>query len=256
MPKVKYRLILDTSPRTAFENMAIDEAVLMKRKEIGIDTLRLYTWRPSAVSIGYFQGVDQVLDLDAVQKNSVDYIRRISGGGAVFHADGGEITYSIVVDESDPLLPKKVVDSYPVLSDGLIRGLRFLGLAPLFAGINDIIVNGKKISGNAQTRRHGGVLQHGTLLKSVNPELMFTLLKVSDEKMRDKAIQSFHERVTSLEHEGVTASEQEIMEALALGFAQALDASFIRTTFSSGELRLARELREEKYETPEWNHKK
>ena len=62
MSKVKYRLILD-SPHTAFENMAIDEAILMKRREIGIDTLRLYTWRPSAVSIGYFQGVQQVLGI-------------------------------------------------------------------------------------------------------------------------------------------------------------------------------------------------
>ena len=255
MSKVKYRLILD-SPHTAFENMAIDEAILMKRREIGIDTLRLYTWRPSAVSIGYFQGIQQVLDLDAVKENRVDYIRRISGGGAVFHADGGEITYSIVTLEDNPLLPKKVVDSYPILSAGLIKGLRFLGLEPQFAGINDIIVNKKKISGNAQTRRHGGVLQHGTLLKNVNPELMFTLLKVSDEKMRDKAIKSFHERVTSLEHEGVTLSEQELMEALALGFSHALGASFLRTTLSAGELKLARKLREEKYETPEWNHKK
>ena len=255
MSKTKYRLIIDR-PRTAFENMAIDEAMLMKRKEIGIDTLRLYSWRPSAVSIGYFQAVDQVLDLDAVRRYRVDYIRRISGGGAVFHADGGEVTYSIVTLADNPILPQKVVDSYPVLSEGLIRGLRFTGLAPSFAGINDIMVNGKKISGNAQTRRHGGVLQHGTLLKSVDPELMFSLLKVSDEKMRDKAIQNFQERVTSMELEGVTASEKEIMESLVMGFGHALDASFIRTTLSAGERQLAGKLREEKYVTEEWNHRK
>ncbi len=251
----KIRLLVD-SPRTAFENMAIDEAILMTREEIGLDTLRLYSWAPPAVSIGYFQGLEQVLDLQAVSDYRVNYIRRISGGGAVFHDQGGEITYSIVVKDDDPLLPKKVVDSYPILCDGLIRALRFLGLNPEFAGINDIIVGGKKISGNAQTRKYGGVLQHGTLLWKVNPRLMFTLLKVSDEKMRDKAIQNFRERVTSLEGEGVEATEKELMESLTLGFSHALKAKFIRTTLSSGEIKLARKLREEKYSTKAWNHKR
>lgn len=255
MSERKMRLIIDR-PRTAFENMAIDEAILMKREEIGLDTLRLYSWRPSAVSIGYFQGVDQVLDLEAVKRHNVDYIRRISGGGAVFHADEGEITYSIVLRQDDPILPPKVVDSYPALCDGLIRGLRFLGLDPQFTGINDIVTNGKKISGNAQTRRHGGVLQHGTLLRTVDPELMFTLLKVSDEKMRDKAIKVFNQRVTSLEQQSANPEWKELVKHLVLGFKQALNADFVETTVSPEEMELADKVKKEKYQTREWNHRK
>lgn len=255
MEKTKYRLIID-KPRSAAENMAIDEAILMKRSEIGLNTLRLYSWRPSAVSIGYFQSIERVLDIEKSRELGVDYVRRISGGGAVFHDHGGEITYSIVVDQDSPILPKRVVDSYPVLCDGVIRALTCVGLQPKFSGINDIVVNGKKISGNAQTRRYGGVLQHGTILRKVRPDFMFSLLKITDEKMRDKAIKNFHERVTSLEKEGILISERDLVDALILGFSQALNVRFVKTTLSKEERLLAEKLKEEKYVSKEWNHKK
>ena len=124
--------------------------------------------------------------------------------------------------------------------------LRRLGLEATFAPINDIAVNGRKISGNAQTRRFGGVLQHGTVLCDVNPALMFTLLKVPDAKLRDKLLQTVAERVTSIRREVGAVDPQAVIEALCAGFAAALDAEFIPGVLTEQEAQLAQQIKEER----------
>ena len=79
-------------------NMAIDEAIMIARsKNIVPYTLRLYSWKPSAVSIGIFQNVEDEINLDYVNKSSIEVIRRITGGGSVYHDEFGEVTYSIIL---------------------------------------------------------------------------------------------------------------------------------------------------------------
>jgi len=256
MAQQEWRLLL-TGDMRAFDNMALDEAIL-RCVAAGTSpaTLRFYGWNPSAVSIGYFQGIEQEADLDVCREKGVDVIRRLTGGGAVFHAHDGEITYSLAVKDDYPGIPKKVLDSYTLLCGGLIAGFRRLGLDAEFEPINDILVKGKKISGNAQTRRFGGILQHSTLLCDVNPPLMFSLLKVPNEKIRDKLIQGVAERVTSIRREVGTVDKDAVIQAMVAGFTEILDIHLSPGTASAAEWALAGRIKEERYANPTWNFKR
>lgn len=253
--------LLRHGARSAYENMAIDEAIL--RCVTGWDTsgsspctLRFYRWEPSAVSIGYFQGMEQEVNLVACAERGVDIIRRLTGGGAVYHDYEGEITYSITLPDNYPGIPRKVLDSYKLLCGGLVEGLRALGLPAEFKPINDIAVNGRKISGNAQTRRFAGILQHGTLLCQVDPHLMFTLLKVPNEKIRDKLIAGVEERVTSIQREMGEVDRERVTEAMVDGFAKVLDIELVPGKLTEEELTLAEQLRKERYESDAWTFKR
>jgi lipoate-protein ligase A len=257
---VRWRLIVQgASP--AYDNMAIDEAILRhvagwETERRSPPTLRFYTWDPSAVSIGYFQGIEQEVDLATCKAEGVEVIRRLTGGGAVFHDRDGEITYSLAISNDYPGVPSKVLDSYGILCEGLVLGFKSLGLSAEFKPINDILVDGKKISGNAQTRRFGGILQHGTLLRDVNPELMFSLLKVPNEKIRDKLIENVESRVTSISQEFESITDDEVIEAMIHGFENALDIELVPGTLSRRERELAERIKAERYETDEWNFKR
>jgi lipoate-protein ligase A len=166
------------------------------------------------------------------------------------------VTYSLIIKENYAGIPKKVLDSYAVLCGGLIAGFEILGLDAMFKPINDIIVGQKKISGNAQTRRFGGILQHGTLLCDVNPQRMFSLLKVPDEKIRDKLIQGVEERVTAIRRELGGVDNATVIQAMITGFARILDINLVKGTLTDEELAVASQLGAEKYETETWNYKR
>jgi len=249
--------LLDTGVHDAFYNMALDEATAVARsRNLVPNTIRFYRWKPSAVSIGYFQSMEDEVDISACESKGVDYVRRITGGGAVYHDYEGELTYSIIIDEGHRLVPKDILNSYEVLCSGLIHGLNLLGVQAEFKPINDIIVGGRKISGNAQTRRMGVVHQHGTILREVDPALMFSLLKVPSEKIRDKLIQSVKERVTSVDlHLGREVSFEELKNVLNEGFEKTLNIKLARGKITDHEKRLTAKLRE-KYSSKEWNFKR
>lgn len=251
-----WRLLLHGA-RSAFDNMATDEAILRcVAAGDSPSTLRFYTWDPSAVSIGYFQGLEQEVDLEACRREGVDVIRRLTGGGAVFHDRDGEITYSLTLKASTPGIPQNVLEAYGVLCRGLVLGLQALGLEASFAPINDILINGRKISGNAQTRRFGGILQHGTILCDVNPALMFSLLRVPDVKMRDKLIQAVEQRVTSIRRELGEVNHAAVVEALSAGFAAALALDLTPGALSEQELELAEQIKVERYAQHDWLFKR
>jgi len=238
-----------------YMNMAIDEAIL-RRKSAGLapNTLRFYRWKPSAVSIGYFQTVEQEVNLNYCRRRGVDVVRRNTGGGAVFHDYDGELTYSLIVSRGEKRIPNDISESYKIICGGIVVGLDRLGVGAEFKPINDIVVDGRKISGNAQTRRRGVVLQHGTVLLKVDVGTMFRALKISGEKISDKAIKSVEERVTSLSRElERDVSFDELFEALKYGFEKALGVEFLEAKLDDDELKLAADLREGKYKTDWWN---
>ncbi|VVB98492.1 Lipoate-protein ligase A subunit 1 [uncultured archaeon] len=241
--------LVELEQHDAFTNMAIDEAV-SEAVAAGISppTLRFYTWKPSAVSIGYFQSLADEVDLAACEAAGVDWVRRRTGGGAVYHDELGEITYSIIAPERD--FPKGIIDSYRVICGWIIRGLAGIGLQAEFKPINDIVVGGKKISGNAQTRRGGVLLQHGTILHDVDVRRMFSLLRVGADKLSDKAIASAEERVTSVTRQ-CGASRDELYGALKAAFVSGKDCEPGRWTHA--ELARAKELATSRYRTKEWN---
>lgn len=239
----------------AFTAMAIDEAIL-RLNAIGKspNSIRFWRWQPSAVSIGYFQSVEREVDLNAAKRYGVDVVRRITGGGAVYHDYDGELTYSVVCRQDD--VPADIIESYRMICDGLVRGFRRLGLKAEFKPVNDVQVNGKKISGSAQTRQWGSVLQHGTILISPDVRRMFELLKVSPEKISDKFIASVYERVTTIERElGQKPTFEEVRDAMSSGFAETFDVELVEGELSREELELTAQLRP-KYASEEWLRKR
>ncbi len=260
----------------AFMAMAIDEALLrLNAKDKSPNTIRFWRWRPSAISIGYFQSAEDEVDLERAKSYGVDVVRRITGGGAVFHDYNGEITYSIVCRQDD--VPNDILKSYGFICNGLVNGFKRLGLrarpaladpfcsaitdikrvgAGRFKPINDVQVNGKRISGSAQTRRWGSVLQHGTVLISPDMRRMFELLKVESKKISDEFIASVFERVTTVERElGQKPSFEKVREAMSRGFEKSLDVKLYEGEFMGEELELAAELKS-KYASDEWLRKR
>lgn len=245
--------LIDMRIEDAATQMAIDEAIAMARLEEDTpDTIRLYRWKPSAVSVGYFQSLEKEVNLDACEKYGVDVIRRITGGGAVYHDYGGEITYSLVAPESHPRIPRDILASYKLICGAIVAGLKNLGIGAEFKPVNDILAGGKKISGNAQTRRHGVVLQHGTVLVDSDLERMFQVLRVSDVKISDKLIQAVEERVTNIRrYLGRRVKFDEARDALVRGFEETLNIELKPGELTSREEDFVGRLRE-KYRSQEW----
>lgn len=239
----------------AFMSMAIDEALLKLNAEgKALNTVRFWRWSPSAVSLGCFQSVEREVDLGVAKKYGVDVVRRITGGGAVFHDHDGELTYSVVCRQGD--VPDEIIESYKLICGSLVRGFERLGLQAEFKPVNDVLANGKKISGSAQTRQWGSVLQHGTILISPNVRQMFELLRVSPEKISDKFIASVYERVTTVERElGRKPTFDEVRAAMVDGFADALGAEFVEDNLMQEELGLAEQIKP-KYASNEWLRKR
>lgn len=244
---------LDLRVADAYTNMAVDEALSYARGEgKAPNTLRFYRWNPSAVTLGYFQSVEDEVDLEACKKFGIDVNRRISGGGAVLNSSYGEITYSIVAPEDEPRISTDVTESYRYLCHGIVEGLALLGIEAQFKPINDIIVGGRKISGNAQIRRYGAVLHHGTILVDFNAREMFSVLKISEEKISDKMIEQAEERVTTIRRElGRDASFGEVRAAMEEGFGKALGVKLLPGELSEHERELVDKFRE-KYASREW----
>jgi lipoyltransferase/lipoate-protein ligase len=250
--KETWRLI-DMRIEDAPTQMATDEAIAMNRLEEGTpNTIRLYRWNPSAVSIGYFQSIEKEVNLPACEKYGVDVIRRITGGGAVYHDYNGEITYSLVAPETDPKMPKDILASYEFICGAIANGLATLGVDAEFKPVNDIVAGGKKISGNAQTRRHGVVLQHGTVLVDTDIRRMFQVLRVSDAKISDKLIKAVEDRVTNIRrYLGRQVGFDEVRTALIEGFEDTLDIALEPGELTDAENRLVKRLHE-KYSSREW----
>jgi len=253
--KEKWRMLL-TENNSAYTNMAIDRAVMITNKEKKVPpTVRFYTWAPPAISIGYFQSLEEEIDLTICKKLGIDYVRRITGGGAVFHDK--ELTYSIVIPESRPEIPKKIIDSYGRICGAIIKGLSNLGIESQYAPINDIISNGKKISGNAQTRKERTVLQHGTVLMDVDVDKMFSVLKVPNEKIKDKLIKDVKQRVTSVKNilnEDITFLKA--ADAMKLGFENEFDIELVKEKLTDEEIKLTEKFEKQIFSSKDWNHKR
>lgn len=248
---------LDLEEADGYWNMAVDEAIARARGEgRSPNTLRFYMWRPSAVIIGFFQSVEEEVDQEECRRHGIDIVRRMSGGGAVLNSSGGVFTYTIVLGDDDPRVAGDIVDSYRILCGGLLEGLSILGLKGEFKPINDIVVGGRKISGNAQVRKYGAVLHHGTLLIDFDPHLMARVLRISEEKLRDKMLREAEERVTTIRRElGRDVSVGEVRDAMLEGFRRALKIEPAPGGLTRYEMDLAKELRR-KYSSPEWIYRR
>ncbi|MBI5389684.1 lipoate--protein ligase family protein [Candidatus Woesearchaeota archaeon] len=247
---MKWRFI-SFSENAAAMNMAIDESIMEHvRSGKSAPTIRFYSWQPSAITLGTFQCRGDEVDMEAVQHAGVDVVRRITGGGAVYHDRFGEITYSIIAPES--LIAKEILRSYEEICSCIVSALQSLGITAVFKPINDIIADMKKISGSAQTRRGGVLLQHGTILFDVDVDTMFSLLKVDKVKVSDKFVQSVKKVVTSVRQQNSLVSRDQLMDALMTAFLR--EKSWENGALSESELAGAKVLSLEKYSSEAWNN--
>lgn len=251
--------LLKLETYNAFMNMAIDEAILRARIENLVpNTLRFYRWKPSAVSIGRFQNIENEVQLDNCKKYGVSVVRRITGGGTVYHDVEDEITYSVVVRKSD-LNATDITSVYAKIYDGLTAAIKIVGLQADF-NVGDskhcpnITINGRKISGSAQSHKHRVVLQHGTFLVGVDLRKMFTFLRVPWAKTCTEVVSVAQRKITSIREElGRTVSITEVNEALINGFQKAFNMKLIDGELSTHERGLAEKLCKEEYATDDWN---
>lgn len=254
--------IIPLQTHDAFMNMALDEACSEGvAANTTAPTIRFYRWQPSAVSIGYFQSLKDEVAIQKCREAGIDVVRRRTGGGAVFHDYEGEITYSVIAPEK--LFPKGITESYHEICGWIIRSLQLLGIQSEFKPINDIVltpgavgadgenVGGKKISGNAQTRRNGVLQQHGTILYTVDVPKMFSLLKVGQEKIADKMIAAVEERVSALKLLKPELTMEKVYDALMKGFTQG--KNFTMGDWTQQEIARARELAQTRYSAKDWN---
>jgi lipoate-protein ligase A len=251
--------LLKLETYNAFMNMAIDEAIMKARIENHVqNTLRFYCWKPSAVSIGRFQNIEKEVQLDNCRKHGVDVVRRITGGGTVYHDVEDEITYSVVANKKDLEAPD-ITAVYAKIYAGLAEAVKILGLRADFDKGNvktcpNLTVKGKKISGSAQSHKKGVVLQHGTLLVDVDLQKMFTSLRVPWARTCMEVVGVAERKITSIKKElGRHVSVEEVKEALVKGFQKALNMKFVRGELTLYEKELSEKLSKEKYATDNWN---
>ncbi|MDR1992108.1 MAG: lipoate--protein ligase family protein [Nitrososphaerota archaeon] len=241
---------------TSAMNMAIDEAIFNARIADRVsNTLRFYCWQPSAVSVGRNQNLQNAVYLDTAQQLGVDVVRRISGGGAVYHAFECEVTYSVIAKISD-LGISDILDVYAKISGALSDALRLLGVSVDYnsgdaKNCPNLTVSGRKISGSSQIIRRGVVLQHGTVLVNVDLFQMFRLLKLKDVSCTHAADVA-KSKITSIQTElGHKISPHTVVNALAQGFKAILKIQLQEASLTVEENDVAVNL-QEKYRSKEW----
>ena len=183
---MRYIKNIETDP---YFNMAFDECCL---ESLHIDEPVFYLWqnRP-AVIIGLNQDVNTEVNLDFLQNNDIALARRVSGGGAVCH-DLGNLNYTIVGRSED------LERDYPEYAGWMMQALRKLGVPAELSGRNDILVDGKKVSGFAKRVWKNRLMVHGTLMYDVNLDILTQCLNPSATKLQSKGIASVRSRVTNL----------------------------------------------------------
>jgi lipoate-protein ligase A len=269
-PSAAWLLIVDGEADGA-TNMAVDEAILSAMIEgASPPTLRFFGWSPPCLSLGRNQPLADV-DRKACRAAGVDVVRRATGGRAILHTD--ELTYSVALLQTDPRATGDILTSYQYLSQGLLAGLRHLGVkaaqAAQAAGQRkvpagptavcfetpskyEITVGGRKLVGSAQWRARGGVLQHGTLPLCGDITRIVTYLTFSEAE-RGAQRQALRARATTLEEAlARTIPFAEASQAMAGGFTQALDVTLVPGAMTAHENALATELRRDRYAASAW----
>lgn len=244
--KIKQDNIIATSRNWRVSPKILNREVTVEEEPFAsadVAVLRIYGWRPAAVSIGYFQSMELEVQVDECRSRGIDFVRRLTGGGAVYHE--AEVTYSFITN----VFPRDILQSYNLICNPVIKALRKLGFDARFAPLNDIVIgNGIKVSGNAQTRRKKVILQHGTILLEVNVEKMFKILRVPSEKMKDKVIDDVKKRVS-----GIQRPFDEVVSALKSSFSEAFDCRLIADKLRPDEYSKVDLLIKEKYSLDSWN---
>ncbi|MGY4690260.1 lipoate--protein ligase family protein [Salibacterium sp. K-3] len=260
-------------------NMAMDEMLLQWHSEGNIPpVVRFYGWNPATLSIGYFQKVHKDINLEAVQQHGLGFVRRPTGGRGVLHDK--ELTYSVIVSEDHPEMPATVTEAYRVISEGILEGFRNLGLSADFSiprtkeeeealkhprsavcfdapSWYELVVEGRKIAGSAQTRQKGVILQHGSILLDLDEDKLFDLFQYPSERVRERMQKGFKKKAAAInELTDAPITMESVSKAFHEGFAEGLNVNWKPYILSTEEDAAVRKLAEEKYDTEAWNYRR
>ncbi|SDB83204.1 lipoate-protein ligase A [Shouchella lonarensis] len=260
-------------------NMALDEALLNWHSEGKIPpTIRFYGWNPPTLSIGYFQQLEKEIDMEAVRRHQLGFVRRPTGGRGVLHEH--ELTYSVIVSEAHPDMPQTVTEAYRVISEGLLEGFKKLGLDAYFAvpktadetaalknprssvcfdapSWYELVVEGRKVAGSAQTRQKGVILQHGSILLDIEEDKLFDLFRYPSERVRERLQKQFAKKavaINALRETPVTL--EEASKAFHYGFEKGLGIKLAPYTLTREEDAYVAQLAKTRYATAEWNERR
>jgi len=177
-----------TDPRI---NLAIEE-YLLKNMDVEKDPFLLFYINEPSIIIGKNQNTAEEINTDYVDSNGIHVVRRLSGGGAVYH-DLGNLNYSfITIDDGESFR------NFRKFTEPVVRALNSLGVNAELSGRNDLMAEGRKVSGNAQFSTRGRMFSHGTLMFDTDVEEVVSALKVSKEKIESKGIKSIRSRVANI----------------------------------------------------------
>ncbi len=254
--------LLQSGRGTARWNMGVDEALMEEMVPGKLPVLRFYTWERPTISLGYFQKKADELDSAALQALGGESVHRPTGGRAVLHDD--ELTYAVVIREED--LPGNVIETYRVLSQALVHGLRILGVpaevahdtrptrrsasAACFDAPSwyEVIAGGRKLIGSAQVRRNGVILQHGSIPITFDVERLLSCLRFSRPDLRARTARILAVKAGALcDFLGERPTEATIVKALREGFAMTHNIEFDSDQLTPSEQQRATELAKTKY---------
>jgi lipoyl(octanoyl) transferase len=253
---------LDTGQNNPYVNMAIDEALLLAHDQCkSYPTLRVYGWLPASFSIGYSQDPRIELDLEKCRREGVPFVRRMTGGGIVFHAR--ELTYSIVCSENSITEKCFAKETYKILCSFIVEAYNSMGIKAEFSATADkppktgwvcfkererydIQIKGKKIGGNAQRRKKGLIFQHGSipLYPDFNKSLKF--LNKRPARIEDNACS-----LSDAMKRGI--GYDEFKDIFVDSFKKTFSAELIQDTLNPEEEALQNILLHSKYKTKQWN---
>lgn len=235
-----------TDPRI---NLAIEEFVLRNMDIEKDDYLLFYINQPSII-IGKNQNTIEEINTDYVEDNGIIVVRRLSGGGAVYH-DLNNLNFSFLTKDDG-----NSFHNYKKFTQPVVDALKKLGVDAELSGRNDILAEGKKVSGNAQYATRGRMFSHGTLLFKTDVDAVASSLKVKKDKIESKGIKSVRSRVGNISDylkEPMTIEEFR-MEILNSIFGGEENIQYYELT--EEDWKKIHEISEERYQKWEWNYGK
>lgn len=235
-----------TDPRI---NLAIEEYAL-KTMDIEKDSFLLFYINEPSIIIGKNQNTVEEIDTAYVEANGIHVVRRLSGGGAVYH-DLGNLNFSFITKDDG-----ESFRNFKKFTEPVVQALAAMGVKAELLGRNDILVEGRKISGNAQFSTNGRMFSHGTLMFDTEIERVVSALKVRKDKIESKGIKSIRSRVANISEflqEPMTI-EQFRMEILKSIFGGKEKIQYRELT--DDDWKKIHELSEKRYANWDWNYGK
>ena len=230
-------------------NLAIEEYVL-RTMDINEDSFLLFYINEPSIIIGKNQNTIEEIDTDFVEENGIKIVRRLSGGGAVYH-DLGNLNYSFITKDDG-----ESFRNFKKFTEPVVDALAKMGVKAELIGRNDLLVEGRKISGNAQFATQGRMFSHGTLMFDTEIDTVVSALKVRKDKIESKGIKSIRSRVANISEflEEPMTIEQFRQEILNSIFGGEENIKFRELTEEDWEN--IHELSKERYANWDWNYGK